>query len=201
MSVTNGQLADQNTFNNAFLSRTVDTSTIGRVDLLSANAASGPTMSDIQRLMNSLAFLLGVATSLAYNATMSWASDIVGVSGDTFKARIQALVATFHNSTGHKHDGTQGGGAAIPSTALAGWAVSEMAIPSGSSSLSVTLPIDMGVSDYKVNCAIRNETDTQPIEITWKIKSKSNTGFVVEFGATTDSANYVLEYFAAKKTA
>lgn len=40
MSVSNGQQADQNTFNNAFMSRTSNTSTTGKVDLQNTNDAS-----------------------------------------------------------------------------------------------------------------------------------------------------------------
>ena len=43
MSVSNGQQADQNTFNSSFMSRTTNTSTTGKVDLQNANDASSET--------------------------------------------------------------------------------------------------------------------------------------------------------------
>ncbi len=53
MSVSNGQLANQTTFNNAFLSRTVNTSTIGKVDLLNTSGPnSGENVLNVQQHLN-----------------------------------------------------------------------------------------------------------------------------------------------------
>lgn len=57
MTLVNGQLANQGTFNNAFVSRTTDTSTQGKVTL--ENAGSN-TINDIQLYTNEIAESLGV---------------------------------------------------------------------------------------------------------------------------------------------
>lgn len=57
MTLVNGQLANQGTFNNAFVSRTTDTSTQGKVTL--ENSGSN-TINDIQLYTNEIAESLGV---------------------------------------------------------------------------------------------------------------------------------------------
>lgn len=53
MSVNNGQTADENTFNNAFISRTQDSSTIAKVSLLDPDSgSSGPTITNTQKTIN-----------------------------------------------------------------------------------------------------------------------------------------------------
>ena len=49
MSVSNGQLGDANTFNTSFMSREVDTSTVGKIDLNNAGSAS---IVDVQAVIN-----------------------------------------------------------------------------------------------------------------------------------------------------
>lgn len=49
MSVSNGQIANSATFNGAFLSRTTDSDTIGKIDLLNADSAS---ITDVQSTIN-----------------------------------------------------------------------------------------------------------------------------------------------------
>ena len=59
--ISNGQDADQQAFNLAFLSRTQDTSTVGKFSLLKA-AGSGATIADVQLLLNTLSSGLTNAT-------------------------------------------------------------------------------------------------------------------------------------------
>lgn len=202
MAVSNGQLADQTTFNTAFMSRTIDTSTVGRVDLNNAVAASGASISNIQRLLNGFASVIGVASSIVYNFTITWASDIVGAANDTIKARVEALVARFLLASGHNHDGTEGNGALISISKLSGAVIYEQAIVQGSSQVVIVFPggIDLGVTDYKVFWGIRNTVDGQSIALTGRRTATAGTGFTFELDAAVDSANYVFEYAAFKKT-
>lgn len=113
MSVSNGQLANQTTFNNAFVSRLVNTSTAGKFDLLNIDAASGDDIINAQREFNSLAFFIGKATGTVFNFVPPWAENYVGTVNDDLMDRIEALVALFDGTTGHTHDGTDGDGAPI----------------------------------------------------------------------------------------
>jgi len=56
VAVSNGQYANQDTFNNAFMSRTKDTSTTGKIALLNADS---PTIPDAQAKINELSSDLG----------------------------------------------------------------------------------------------------------------------------------------------
>ena len=49
MSTSNGQPADENTFNNAYISRTTDSDTIGKLDLNNADSAN---VTDVQQTIN-----------------------------------------------------------------------------------------------------------------------------------------------------
>jgi len=111
--VTNGQLANQNTFNSGFLSRKDDTDTIGKVDLNNADPLSGAAIVNIQKNINALASALGISVNQASGLLVTWASSIVGLSSSSVAAKIEALVLKFQNSGGHTHDGTQGDGSAI----------------------------------------------------------------------------------------
>lgn len=108
MSVTNGELANQNTFNTSFMSREVDTDTVGKVDLLNPAAPSGPSVLNIQRFANSIASMLGISTAEVYNFLYSWPNNYVGSINDTVLQRVNALIALFDGTSGHDHDGTNG---------------------------------------------------------------------------------------------
>ena len=118
MTVSNGQLANQTTFNSSFMSREIDTDTVGKVDLLNADSLSGASLINTQRIINSLASALGITTSEVYDFLITWGSDIVGAPNDTVKARINAIVAKFAGTGGHTHDGTDGDGTKISATDL-----------------------------------------------------------------------------------
>lgn len=118
MSVSNGQLANETTFNTRLMSRTVDTSTVGRVDLSNALAASGTAVSNIQREHNGSASYTGRALNGAKDEKPAWTSNVVGTSTDSLFARAVALTAKFILATGHAHDGTEGNGAVVVAASI-----------------------------------------------------------------------------------
>jgi hypothetical protein len=63
MAVTDGQDADQTSFNNAFLSRTTDSDTVGKVSLANVDAASGNSLTNIQAWINKNIFYYSEKTS------------------------------------------------------------------------------------------------------------------------------------------
>lgn len=111
MSVSDGQRANATNFNNAFLSRTAaQTSTVSKVDLENADAASGATVANLQREINSLNSMLGRAAASAYNAIPSWVyNEGLSALHDVID-RVDALSALFAKVAGHTHDGTDGQG-------------------------------------------------------------------------------------------
>lgn len=99
MSVANGQIANQTTFNDAFLSRKVDSSTIGKINL--QNAAHS-TITDAQRELVAIARYTGKTLNTAATTAPAWASNAVGASGDSLFARIEALQTAYVGSVSGK---------------------------------------------------------------------------------------------------
>lgn len=117
--VSNGQLANETTFDAAFIARNGDSNTVGKLDLNNALTESGADIANIQRLLNQYASQLGVTTSGDFDALVTWISNIVGLSESDIIAKIEALVERFDHATGHKHTGIDGDGALISAADLA----------------------------------------------------------------------------------
>jgi hypothetical protein len=118
MSVSNGQIANETTFNNAFVSRTVDTSTTGKLDLQNADVASGSDILNVQRELNANESYTGMPAASAKNVKPVWASTDVGTATDSLTARAEALTAKFNAATGHAHSGAAHDGAPIDASNL-----------------------------------------------------------------------------------
>lgn len=119
MSVSNGQLANQTTFNNAFISRTQDSSTIGQVDLLNTDPESGATISNVQRELNKLNSFLGSTPETAEDTKPTWTNTDVGTSTDDVKTRADDLTAKFNATLGHVHSGLAGDAPPVDASDLA----------------------------------------------------------------------------------
>jgi hypothetical protein len=118
MAVQNNQLANETTFNTRLMSRTVDTSTLGRVDLLNALAVSGPNVLNVQRNINALASALGIPINQVFNYLHPWVYSYIGLPTDTVVQKIEALIQRFDGIAGHNHNGTDGSGAKISAVNL-----------------------------------------------------------------------------------
>ncbi len=68
--------------------------------------------------MNAASSYTGMALAAVKDITPPWNSNIVGLSADKLFQRIEALVATFHGTTGHVHDGTNGEGTKVDAADL-----------------------------------------------------------------------------------
>lgn len=118
--VSNGQLANETTFDGAFIPRNGDGNTIGKLDLQNTATASGTDIINLQRNINSIASALGISTNQAKDLVITWLSSFIGAATSDVVDRIEALTALF-NSTGdgkHAHDNTDGGGPAISALSL-----------------------------------------------------------------------------------
>jgi hypothetical protein len=113
MTVSNNDLANQGTFNSSFVSREVDTDTVGTFDLKKTDGVSGSHLMNVQKAVNSIASALGMSTSQVYNFLITWSANYVGAPSDTVKMRVDALVAKFAAATSHNHNGTDGQGEVI----------------------------------------------------------------------------------------
>lgn len=142
---SNGQLANETTFNNAYIARNGDSNTIGKLDLQNNDPGiSGPNVTNLQRNINQLASQLGVSPNDVYNALITWSSTVVGLSSSSSKDKIEALVLKFRDTLangGHTHDGSDGEGPQISATDLANyndfWAIAQQFTFNSASGLSI----------------------------------------------------------------
>ncbi len=91
MSVSNGQTANQTTFNNAFMSRTTNTSTVGKVDLSNVASESGSSIVNSQRELNALASFTGKSINVAKDNIPAWSENNIGASGDSLFDKVDAI--------------------------------------------------------------------------------------------------------------
>ena len=141
MSVSNGDQANQGTFNSSFMSREGDTNTVGKVDLENVEAESGSSVFNSQRSLNGSASFNGSNAGGAFDQKPSFATDNTGNPGDDIKQRVDAIQAkaeanegggspkllgggevAFSGGAGHvnlnSYDLTGGGEAIVPTNAL-----------------------------------------------------------------------------------
>lgn len=118
ISISNGQDANATNFNAAFASKTANNTITGIQDLANVVAASGSEITNVQRELNAHASVMGLSLGQVYNYLFTWATDVVGSANDTIKARVEAVVARFHASTGHTHTGSGSDAPKIGATKL-----------------------------------------------------------------------------------
>lgn len=174
MSVTNGQVANQATFNNAFMSRTSDTSTTGRIDLNNTVPASGASIANIQREFNAIANFLGKAVNVAITALPAWVSTVVGDPTDNIFERVEVL------------------------SDLAGRRAAIVAIADATDTVVVAFSDDWPDDEYVVDFCIENTVDADPIFLQGVITDRDASGFTVKLNAPTDSPDYKLNYSVKK---
>lgn len=117
MSVSDGSPVNAAVTNAAFLSRTNDSDTTGKVGLKNTDPESGSDVNNAQRLLNELADVQG-NTGEGDATSKDYSSNNVVANGDDRKVAIGKLDAEFDAATGHSHDGTDS--APIDSSNLTG---------------------------------------------------------------------------------
>ena len=105
MSISDGQNVNASVTNAAFMSRLVDTSTIGVVGLSNVtNGDSGAGVTNLQRAINETFDAVGM-TGEGDATRNDYSSNNVVTDGDDRKVAIGKLDGEFDTSTGHTHDG------------------------------------------------------------------------------------------------
>jgi len=116
MAIVDGLKANAANTNARLMSRTVDTSTVGRVDLENPGTT---TVNDAQNLLNALRTYIGqILDTNNEGDTPDWVTldanaNIVGTASDTILDKIVAVVLLFLGTGGHNHDGTDGNGTKV----------------------------------------------------------------------------------------
>ncbi len=181
MTVSNGQLANQTTFNNAFLSKIASQSdTIAKIGLTNSDSVSGTSITNTQREINSIASFAGKAVNEAKDYLPVWVTNNVGASGDNLFERIKEIDLVL--------DPDYAG--------FLEYRASCVEIPNGDNSIDITFGASMSSSGYALNVTFENLTDSNPQFLSPLITARSAAGFSIRFNAGVDSANYKLHYEA-----
>lgn len=172
MSVTNGQVANQTTFNNAFVSRTTDTSTTGKLALNNADTVSGTSVPNPQREHNSIAYYVGKALNGVKDLLPAWTSTNVGSPTDNITERVEALTAAF---------GATSRAAVEP-------------ISISVDTVAVTFSTPWVDAAYVLDFCFENLIDASPIFLQGIVTARDANGFTVKLNAVTDTADYTMNY-------
>lgn len=91
MSVSNGQNANETTFNNAFVSKTSDSTVVSNIDLNDPDLSQGSQVTQLQRELNSLNSFVGKIINAAKDAKPTWNNNDYGSPTDDVKTRADEL--------------------------------------------------------------------------------------------------------------
>lgn len=114
MSISDGQPVNAAASNAAWMSRTQDTSTIGKVSLQESGSSS---IADIQKLTNEIMSDIGRSSEVDA-ASKDYSSNNVIANGDNRKVAIGKIDGKFAASGGHAHTGVAGQGDKISANDL-----------------------------------------------------------------------------------
>lgn len=81
------------------MDREGDTDTVGKVDLLNVDAASGTSITNAQREANSIASFTGKAVNVAKDNKPTWSSDAIGTPNQNTKDRVDSVQAVVEANT------------------------------------------------------------------------------------------------------
>lgn len=95
MTVLDGQLANQTTFNGGLASKSAANTLTGIQTLSNVDAASGGSITNIQRLLNALSSFTGCSVLAAYNVIPTWTSNYIGASTNSIFTRVDLLTDKF----------------------------------------------------------------------------------------------------------
>lgn len=93
MAVSDGNKVNAAVTNAAFISRTTDSNTTGKIDFDNADAASGASVTNVQQNVNGVHSFSGSTPNGAKDQKPSWVSDVIGVANENIKSRVDAVQA------------------------------------------------------------------------------------------------------------
>lgn len=91
VSVVNGQPANETIFNDAFVSKTSDSTVQSNINLADTDTSQGNAVSQTQRELNSINSFTGHILNTAKDVKPSWATSNYGGATDSLQARSEAL--------------------------------------------------------------------------------------------------------------
>jgi hypothetical protein len=100
MAVSNGEYANEQTFNDSFMSRDGNTDTVGKVDLVNVQAESGVSILNLQKNINALYSILGITPNQVKDYTSVITAPDFMTSEPGLGDRLIGKTLALANSTG-----------------------------------------------------------------------------------------------------
>jgi len=98
MSISDGQKVDALNSNAAWMSRTSDTNTLGKVDLENPQPESGNSITNVQRELNSTNSYTGKPLNSAIDVKPTWNDNTSGTPTDSLKDRADSLTTEVNTN-------------------------------------------------------------------------------------------------------
>lgn len=117
MSVVNGQPANAATFNNAFVSKTADSTVVSNIEFADTDVSQGTTVTQAQRELNSLNSFTGKSVNAAKDVLPTWVDNSIGTATDTLKDRAEALTTATAGKEDSANKGVANGYCPLDATA------------------------------------------------------------------------------------
>lgn len=209
--VSDGQRVNAAVTNPAFLFKTADDYTIGKLGGQNSDVVSGFFFLNAQRYLNNIAQTIG----LAYTGNNSAEADSTGRTygstsnavpdNSTYKQGLTLLSNKFAATSvagGHTHSGANGDGPPVAVETISGIFSGKALLPTGGSELTINFSGAFADANYSVVPGFSNEVDDPESQIFFQamVTEKTVSGFTVKLNAIADTLNYYLEYQAVKNT-
>jgi hypothetical protein len=207
VAINNGVPANAQNFNDAFMSRTQNTSTIGQVSLENSNPASGVSVANAQAELNKLNNFVGSITNTPISTNPNYSNNEIGSNGDSLLQRVDTLSGRFNLSGGHSHSGAPGDGApivggSIVNVPLEGWFNQGLNIDLSGSSIDVTAELPGAVpSNNPTEVGVVVNFPFNKVILREATGANAGTAFVTPEGfeiygrLTEDSGDFTLSFF------
>lgn len=152
--VVNGQPVNAAVTNAAFIFKNGNDQDPYQLDFTGTAPASGPTITNIQRNVNSCFSFVGGTPNGVYNLLPVWATNNRGISTNPLFQRIEAIDTAFDPTTGHQHTGIAGDAPQLISSSYSNSSVSNAKLATmlnntvkANKSGSTTNPSDVALGD------------------------------------------------------
>jgi hypothetical protein len=175
--IIDGQPVNASVTNAAFIFKDVNDNALAKVGFNDQDLSlvSGDRVYNIQREQNSIWSYVGGLLNQAKTYLPTWTGIFFGTSTDNIKERIEAIDAAF---SGGQHSYRAG----------------RSNMPVGTKTVVITFSSPLPSPNYIPIPFIENLVDTKPIYLWGTIKTKTVSGFTIDFNAECDTGNYYLNY-------
>jgi len=195
MSVSDGEKADAANFNSSFISREVDSSTVGKLDLENTDGASGDSVTNVQRELNGQDSFVTDSTQLngAENRKPTWTSDSIGTPNQAVKERVDSVQNVVESNQTVIAE-NQSDIADIRTTTGTADGDTDMGTYSGS---TISDNVDQATVNQELETAVESKIDTSEKAAANGVATLDGTGKIPSSQLTVEVMEYLGSYDAS----